>query len=85
MNRGYGQGENGTMTHHGRVRNGQIVLDEPGTLPEGAVVRIEVVESEAERPTIWEELLKIAGSVEGLPSDASRNHDHYLYGTPKQP
>jgi hypothetical protein len=25
----------------------------------------------------------MAGSVEGLPPDMARNHDHYLYGTPK--
>jgi ribosomal protein L18 len=29
-------------------------------------------------------LLKYAGKAAGLPSDASRNHDHYLYGTPKR-
>ena len=29
-------------------------------------------------------LLEIAGSAEDLPADLSINHDHYLYGTPKQ-
>jgi hypothetical protein len=29
-------------------------------------------------------LSEIAGSAEDLPADLSINHDHYLYGTPKQ-
>lgn len=29
-------------------------------------------------------LLKFAGSVKGMPRDLARNHDHYLYGTPKK-
>ena len=32
------------MTYHGHVRNGQITLDTPVRLPEGAQVSIEVVE-----------------------------------------
>jgi len=32
----------------------------------------------------WEELLRLAGSVKGLPSDLAENHDHYLYGVPKR-
>ena len=34
--------------------------------------------------TIWEKLLSMAGTAEHLPEDASENHDHYLYGTPKR-
>ncbi|HWE04151.1 MAG TPA: hypothetical protein VG326_17220 [Tepidisphaeraceae bacterium] len=34
--------------------------------------------------TIWEELLDLQGQVPTLPQDAARNHDHYLYGTPKR-
>jgi Arc/MetJ-type ribon-helix-helix transcriptional regulator len=33
---------------------------------------------------IWDKLRKLAGSAPGLPPDAAINHDHYLYGTPKQ-
>lgn len=29
-------------------------------------------------------LAKLAGTVEGLPSDFALNHDHYLHGTPKR-
>ena len=34
------------MTYRGHVHNGQITLDEPARLPEGAQVNIEVVEQE---------------------------------------
>jgi hypothetical protein len=31
------------MTYRGRVKNGEILLDEPVRLPEGAIVHIDVV------------------------------------------
>jgi hypothetical protein len=34
--------------------------------------------------TLGEKLLKYAGKAVGLPPDAARNHDHYLYGTPRR-
>lgn len=72
------------MTYRGHIKNGQIVLEESPPLPEGAVVTVEVVEAGDGRPTIWQELLDIAGTAHGLPEDMSKNHDHYLYGTPKK-
>ena len=36
------------MTHAGTVVNGVIVLDGPSRLPEGAKVRVEVVDDEAD-------------------------------------
>lgn len=71
------------MTYRGQVKNGQIMLDAPAELPEGAMVNVEVVDSGKREPTIWEKLLALAGTVQGLPPDMARNHDHYLYGTPK--
>lgn len=32
-----------TLTYRGHVRNGQIALDEPARLPEGAAVNVQVV------------------------------------------
>ncbi len=32
---------------------------------------------------LGELLLKYAGVIDDLPSDMTKNHDHYLYGTPK--
>jgi hypothetical protein len=33
--------------------------------------------------TLRSVLTKWAGKAEGLPSDFSENHDHYIHGTPK--
>ncbi len=79
------------MNYRGHVKDGLVVLDTPGVLPEGVEVRIEVVSSEKEGPlldekgeTLGEKLMKFAGRAVGLPEDAAVNHDHYLYGTPKR-
>ena len=75
------------MTVHGRVHNGIIVFDGDTKLPEGAEVRVEVLdvaggESSADLPTqtLGQKLLKYAGCAVGLPVDAAQNHDVYLYG-----
>ena len=76
------------MTLTGYIKNGQIVVDPTERLPEGAQVRIEVLDAtNTQSPaegTLGQRLLKHAGKAKGLPRDASRNHDHYLYGTPKR-
>jgi hypothetical protein len=35
-------------------------------------------------PSVGAALLKLAGKAKGLPADAARNLDHYLYGRPKR-
>ena len=35
-------------------------------------------------PTILERLRSVVGKAKGLPPDAALNHDHYLYGLPRQ-
>ncbi|MBM4037392.1 MAG: hypothetical protein FJ290_02660 [Planctomycetes bacterium] len=72
------------MGFKGHVRNGAVVLDDPRGLPEGAEVEVALVRRRRRRPTLGEELMKFAGKAKGLPRDLARNHDHYLYGTPKQ-
>lgn len=79
------------MFYRGHVKNGTVVLDSPDALPDGVVVRIEVVPSQPEGPlldeegqTLGDKLMKFAGRAVGLPEDAARNHDHYLYGAPKR-
>ena len=37
-----------------------------------------------EGPSIWDKLLRLAGTAKGLPPDLARNHDHYLHGLPKR-
>ena len=72
------------MSYRGHVRNGVVVLDEPVTLPEGALLNI-VVTDEEKKPeelgvTLGEQLAPLAGSAKGLPADAAANHDSYLHG-----
>ena len=78
------------MTYRGRVKNGAVVLDEPTGLPEGVEVEVSLVSDGAETPpegglgsTLYEQLKPVIGKAKGLPPDASRNVDHYLYGLPK--
>ena len=81
------------MVLRGHIENGAIVLDDPQVLPEGAAVEVSIVPSAAapagtnpERaiPTLYDRLRPFIGKFDGLPPDASINHDHYLYGTPKK-
>ena len=77
------------MTYRGRVTNGQIVLDASVALPEGAPVKVDVMRADEVRengnvePTIWDKLLKLAGTIDG-PEDWAENHDHYIHGAPKR-
>jgi hypothetical protein len=81
------------MVLRGHIKNGAIVLDEPQPLPEGAEVEVSFMPQAApaieehgdqEIPTLYERLKPFIGELDGLPPDASINHDHYLYGTPKK-
>ena len=80
-----------TMVYRGYIKGGVVVLESPNALPEGAEVRVEIVPAETEGPlldehgqTLGQKLMKYAGRAVGLPGDAALQHDHYLYGTPKQ-
>ena len=80
------------MTYQGHVENGAVVLDVPVTLPEGAKVEVALLQPTdvpPKRKPIWEAALELAASipeedVKKMPRDASTNHDHYLYGTPRR-
>jgi len=81
------------MTYRGHVEDGKIILDEGAGLPEGTEVRVRpVTTSKAtdppsrskRKPTVGKGLLALSGSAKGLPRDASRNLDHYLYGHRKR-
>jgi len=79
------------MIYRGHVKNGVVVLDASAALPDGAEVRVELVLPDTPAPildeqgqTLGQRLMKFAGRAVGLPEDAAANHDHYLYGTPKQ-
>lgn len=79
------------MTYRGRVKNGVVVLDRPGDLADGTEVSVrplkdrKAVSKPLKRPrTVAERMGRLVGCLEGLPSDLADNHDHYLYGVPKQ-
>jgi hypothetical protein len=79
------------MTLRGRMKNGVVVLDEAAGLPEGTEVSVRPVAAKRKSPkgkkrapTVGKALLKLAGKAKGLPADAARNLDHYLYGHPKR-
>jgi hypothetical protein len=59
-------------------------LEPPASLPDGVEVEVVLTQAEHDIPTLAERYKDIIGVAEGLPTDASRNHDHCLYGAPKQ-
>jgi hypothetical protein len=72
------------MTLEGVVQNGIIVLAGDQKLAEGTRVQIIVREAAAKKTTLRDRLLKLAGTVDDLPADMARNHDHYIHGAPKR-
>jgi hypothetical protein len=78
------------MVYRGRVKNGVVVLEGRARLEEGAEVSVRPLRKVARAatrkkklPTLYERLKPFVGKLKGLPPDFSINHDHYLYGTPK--
>ena len=84
------------MTARGKVKNGKVVFENPNALPDGTEVEVRPAKkrkpaAKATKPiakararTLADRLKNVMGKATGLPPDASVNHDHYLYGTPKQ-
>jgi hypothetical protein len=46
--------------------------------------RVDSANGSGPAPTLLERLKDFVGVLDGLPEDAATNHDHYLYGAPKQ-
>lgn len=79
------------MTYRGRIENGVVVLEPGAQLREGMDVRVEPVPETASADEgsramnqLRNGLMEFSGIVKGGPSDLSRNHDHYLHGTPRR-
>ena len=72
------------MSFEGTVQNGVVVFDNQQQLPDGTRVEIIVQEASIKQPTLRERLAKLAGTVDDLPADMARNHDHYIHGAPKK-
>ncbi len=74
----------------GRVHNGVVVLEDPEALSEGTEVAVEPLSRRgkpvkaAKQATVRQALARLAGKAKGLPPDAARNMDHYLYGHAKR-
>lgn len=60
-----------------------IVPDEPLDLPAGQRIEIEI-RSVAPQSSRFADLAQFAADLSEAPSDLASQHDHYLYGTPKQ-
>ncbi len=65
--------------YDGRV----IVPDKPLSLPIGEKLQLRV-ESASTAAGQFAELGRFGADLEGSPGDLAAEHDHYLYGTPKQ-
>lgn len=78
------------MVYRGHIKDGQIVIDEPCTLPEGTEVQVHVVaegapiKGEEPQPSLYDRLKPLVGSIKGLPADFAAEHDHYIHGTDKR-
>ncbi len=72
------------MSFEGTVQNGVVVFDNQQQLPDGTRVEVIVQEASAKKPTLRERLAKLAGTVDDLPADMARNHDHYIHGAPQK-
>ncbi len=74
----------------GRVHKGVVLLDDPKALRDGTEVAIRPIPRSgkrpraSKRPTAHQSLARLAGKAKGLPPDAARNIDHYLYGHAKR-
>jgi hypothetical protein len=66
------------MTYRGHVENGKIVIDDAVTLPEGALVEVDLVDEE-KGPSLYERLKSVFGKAQGLPPDAAQKAGHSLY------
>ncbi len=69
------------------VHNDTIRLPEGTHFPDGTQVVIEPVHviAGSKVHALGHQLARFAGIADDLPSDLSRNLDHYLHGHPKQP
>jgi len=69
------------MTYLGHIKNGQVVLDEKVSLPEGSEVRVELV-SDQPLKSLAEIFHDVIGCIDDLPADMAKNHDHYIHNAP---
>ena len=71
------------MSCRGRIINGVVAPEEQFPWPEGTEVVVAPAEPAA-HGSLADQFRELIGSVEDLPPDMAKNHDHYIHGTPKQ-
>jgi hypothetical protein len=77
------------VTHPGKVRVIVLLADNEGTTPEGnGAAQTESSQQSPSLPPFLQFIEEISAQIpaeewEKLPSDLSKNVDHYLYGSPK--
>ena len=72
------------MSVIGVVENGAVVLPPGAQIPSGTRVRIEPLPLLEQESSFAETFKDYVGIFEDLPSDYSRNHDHYVHGSCKK-
>jgi len=68
------------MVYFGKVKDGRVEFDPSVRLPEGATVKVDLVQGDEPDPA--DDLSSFAVDT-GIP-DLAAQHDHYIYGTPKK-
>ena len=75
------------MVYLGIIQNGVVIFNPGVQLPEGAPVRVELIDPQSSQQTLSPEddaLLRMSElAVDMGISDLAANLDHYLYGHPK--
>ena len=70
------------MVYRGRIDHGVVVLEGDACPPEGAIVNVVLVESDAAKAAESVYRLDELATPTGI-ADLALNIDHYLYGHPK--
>ena len=79
--------DNGSPPEGAKLRIEVVIVPDaakPPRIESGSDQGPQAGEQSPARPAIWDKLLKLAGTVKGLPPDMAENHDHYIHGAPKR-
>ena len=72
------------MSDTGTVEAGLVKLPPEASRPDGTKVRVEPLETGADRRPLVEALRAIAQSMPDLPPDWAAQHNQYIHGRPKR-
>jgi hypothetical protein len=66
------------------ISKGTVQFPPEVDLPVGSQVRIEPLNAEKARDSVWDVLKRFDGIAKDLPIDLAANHDHYAHGKPRK-